>query len=42
MNKRCEIAFRNPLARADMSVEEFYARICVENRWLSTIVTINK
>jgi hypothetical protein len=43
MNDRQEIAFRFPCAEAQETVDpKFWRRECVDGRWLSTIVTINK
>lgn len=43
MNERCSIAFADPLARADQTMDpKFWRRVCVDGRFLSTIVTLNK
>lgn len=43
MNERCEIALKYPLARADGAMaRRHWRRLCVEGRWLSSIVTLNK
>jgi hypothetical protein len=43
MNERCAVALANPLARADESMDrKFWQRQCVDGRFLSTIVTLNK
>jgi hypothetical protein len=43
MNRRCEVAFENPCALAQDTVDaKFWERICVNGRWLSSIVTVNK
>jgi hypothetical protein len=43
MNDRCAVAFNNPCAEAQDTVNPaFWERVLVDGRWLSTIVTINK
>lgn len=43
MNERCAIALQRPCARADDTLgRHFWRRVCVDGRFLSTIVTINK
>lgn len=43
MNERCGIALAYPLARADKAMDRLHwRRLCVEGRWLSSIVTLNK
>lgn len=43
MTDRCVVALQHPLARADQGMHErYWRRLCVEGRWLSSIVTINK
>ena len=38
MNERCAIALREPCARANETLgEQFWAPVCHENRWLSTM-----
>jgi hypothetical protein len=43
MNERCATAHADPIARADSTLNpKFWKRMCVDGRWLSTIVTLNK
>jgi hypothetical protein len=43
VNKRCDIAFRDPCARAGATLApKFWRRLFVKGCWLSTIVTLNK
>lgn len=43
MNVRCLIASNHPCAEAqDTMNPQFWERMMVDGRWLSTIVTVNK
>ena len=43
MNDRCVVAFRSPCAKGPETLQpKFWERMCVDGRWLSTIVTVNK
>jgi hypothetical protein len=43
MNDRCAVALKSPCSEAQETMEpKFWERMCVDGRWLSTIVTINK
>lgn len=43
MNERCRTALRYPVARADGVLDDrLWARMRVNNQYLSTIVSINK
>ncbi len=43
MDERQLIAFNSPCSKAQETVaEKFWRRMCVDGRWLSTIVTLNK
>ncbi len=43
MNDRCHIAQQFPCAFApDTLHARFWRRLCIDGRWLSSIVTVNK
>jgi hypothetical protein len=43
MTERQTKALQSPCARADQTLRHrFWERLCVDGRWLSTIITVNK